>query len=88
MNKITILLLASMIIAERVNYWHLGISINKETHRTVQKTVDIDGFFAETALKPAGDDFFLINTLSLEWPYNESIHVCLHSDYPSASLLT
>jgi len=49
MNKIIILLLASMMIAERANYWHLGISINKETHRTVQKTVDIDGFFAETA---------------------------------------
>ena len=49
MNKIILLLLVSMMVAERVNYWHLRISINKETHRTVHKTVDIDGFFAETA---------------------------------------
>ncbi|MBI89571.1 MAG: hypothetical protein CMG60_05730 [Candidatus Marinimicrobia bacterium] len=51
MNKaaIAIFFLMSVIISERVNYWNLGISINKETHRTVQKTVDIDGFFAETA---------------------------------------
>ena len=51
MNRLFILLcvFATFVYAERINYWNLGISINKDTQRTVQRAVDIDKFFADAA---------------------------------------
>ncbi len=49
MNKIFVILIVTLIFSERVNYWNLGISINKETKRTVQKTIDINSYYADSA---------------------------------------
>tara|TARA_B100000401_G_scaffold186265_1_gene125250 strand:+ start:281 stop:892 length:612 start_codon:yes stop_codon:yes gene_type:complete len=49
MNKIFIILIFTLIFSERVHYWNLGISINKETKRTVQKIIDIDSYYADSA---------------------------------------
>lgn len=39
----------TLIFSERVHYWNLGIAINKETKRTVQKIIDIDSYYADSA---------------------------------------
>jgi hypothetical protein len=49
MNKILIILMLTLIFSERVHYWNLGIAINKETKRTVQKIIDIDSYYADSA---------------------------------------
>ena len=49
MNKILIILMVTLIFSERVHYWNLGIAINKETKRTVQKIIDIDSYYADSA---------------------------------------
>ena len=41
--------MVTLIFSERVHYWNLGISINKETKRTVQKTIDINSYYADSA---------------------------------------
>ena len=48
MNKILIILMVTLIFSERVHYWNLGIAINKETKRTVQKIIDIDSYYADS----------------------------------------
>ena len=49
MNKIFIILMLTLLFSERVHYWNLGIAINKETKRTVQKIIDIDSYYADSA---------------------------------------
>ena len=41
--------MVTLIFSERVHYWNLGIAINKETKRTVQKIIDIDSYYADSA---------------------------------------
>jgi len=58
-----------MLVSERVNYWNLGISINRTGQRTVQKTIDIDNFFAETATYKKTPNKFNESVYTLETNY-------------------
>ena len=69
MNKTGLFLIISMLFAERVNYWNLGISINRTSQRTVQKTIDINNFFAETATYQKTPNKFNESIYTLETNY-------------------